>query len=115
MRINGIRQDFRVQLQAGGALALRSMSFLLCALLSATATASAQTPDPASLRAGFKNPPADCRILMRWWWFGPSVTKPELERELRIMKEGGIGGVEVQPVYPLALDDPSKNFHNYPY
>jgi len=39
--------------------------------------------------------------MMRWWWFGPAVTKPELEREMRLMKEGGIGGFEVQPVYPL--------------
>ena len=45
---------------------------------------------------------------MRWWWFGSAVTKPELEREMRMMKAGGIGGFEVQPVYPLALDDPSK-------
>ncbi len=51
--------------------------------------------------------------MMRWWWFGPSVTKPELEREMRAMKEGGIGGFEVQPVYPLALDDPATGFHNF--
>ena len=43
--------------------------------------------------------------MMRWWWFGPAVTKTGLEREMRLMKEGGIGGFEVQPVYPLALDD----------
>ena len=40
---------------------------------------------------------------MRWWWFGPAVSKPELERELISMKAGGIGGVEIQPVYPLTL------------
>ena len=34
--------------------------------------------------------------MMRWWWFGPAVTEPELEREMRLMKEGGIGGFEVQ-------------------
>ncbi len=68
-----------------------------------------------ALRRSFANPPDDSRILMRWWWFGPSVTKPELERELRAMKEGGIGGVEVQPVYPQALDDPEHGFHNFPY
>ncbi|MBO0912105.1 MAG: glycoside hydrolase, partial [Acidobacteria bacterium] len=45
----------------------------------------------------------------------PAVTKPELERELRAMKDAGIGGVELQPVYPLALDDPDKGFHNAPY
>src|SRR5581483_2219689 len=31
------------------------------------------------------------------------------------MKEGGIGGFEVQPVYPLALDDPQHGFENHPY
>src|SRR5262249_49548734 len=41
--------------------------------------------------------------------FGPSVVKPELEREMRAMKEGGIGGFEVQPVYPLEVNG------NYPY
>ena len=53
--------------------------------------------------------------MMRWWWFGPAVTKPELEREMRAMKQGGIGGFEVQPVYPLALDDPEHGFRNLPY
>ncbi len=53
--------------------------------------------------------------MMRWWWFGPSVTKAELEREMRLMKEGGIGGFEIQPVYPVVLDDASKGFKNIPF
>lgn len=64
---------------------------------------------------GFVNPPDNTRILMRWWWFGPAVEKPELERELRVMKAAGIGGVEIQPVYPLELDNPETGFHNAPY
>jgi hypothetical protein len=67
------------------------------------------------LRKTFEHPPDDARIMMRWWWFGPSVTKEEIERELRVMKEGGIGGVEVQPVYPLLPDDPAKGIRNLPY
>ncbi len=67
------------------------------------------------LRKGFEHPPDDSRIMMRWWWFGPSVTKAEIERELRVMKEGGIGGVEVQPVYPLLPDDPKIGHRNLPY
>lgn len=67
------------------------------------------------LRRGFERPPEDSRIMMRWWWFGPSVTKAELERELRVMKEGGIGGVEVQPVYPLLPDDEANGIKNLPY
>lgn len=69
----------------------------------------------AELRQAFDQPPDDSRIMMRWWWFGSAVTKPELEREMRLMKDGGIGGFEVQPVYPLALDDPSRGFRNLPY
>src|SRR4051794_29718995 len=68
-----------------------------------------------AVRRGFQNPPDDARIMMRWWWFGSAVTKPELEREMRMMKQGGIGGFEVQPVYPLALDDPEHGFRNLPY
>ena len=52
---------------------------------------------------------------MRWWWFGPSVNKDQLEREMRLMKEGGIGGFEVQPVYPLLPDDPSTGIRNLPF
>jgi hypothetical protein len=69
----------------------------------------------ADLRKDFQHPPDDTRMMVRWWWFGPSVTKPELEREMRLMKEGGIGGFEVQATYPLELDNPATGFHNYPY
>ena len=31
------------------------------------------------------------------------------------MKQGGIGGFEVQPTYPLELDNPAKGFRNIPY
>jgi hypothetical protein len=53
--------------------------------------------------------------MMRWWWFGPAVTPAGLEREMRLMKEGGIGGFEVQPTYPLALDDEAAGIRNLPY
>ena len=42
-------------------------------------TATAQT-SLQPLRAGFRTPPADARPMVRWWWFGPAVTKPEIER-----------------------------------
>ena len=53
--------------------------------------------------------------MMRWWWFGPAVTKPEIQRELEQMKAAGIGGVEIATLYPLALDDPQTGFRNLPY
>ena len=38
--------------------------------------------------------------MMRWWWFGPSVTRPSWI-EIAAMAAAGIGGVEVAYVYPL--------------
>jgi hypothetical protein len=92
-------------------------------LLSVLAYAEARTEQAAALnnesiaavQQGFLNPPDDARILMRWWWFGPGVVKPELQREILAMKSGGIGGFEIQPVYPLALNDSATGFHNLPY
>jgi len=69
------------------------------------ATTAAQAPAaPLHLQQAFTNPADDCRIRVRWWWFGPAVTTREIEREMRVMKAGGIGGFEVEPTYPLALD-----------
>src|SRR6266511_474666 len=76
---------------------------------------SAQTVSVTDLHRAFERPPDDSKIMMRWWWFGPAVTKPELEREMRLMKDGGFGGFEVQPVYPLTLDDPAKGIRNFPF
>ena len=88
----------------------------LVALLAGSALATLLHAGPvADLRKSFQNPPDDARIMMRWWWFGPGVTKAELEKEMRMMKAGGIGGFEVQPVYPLALDDPKLPFRNLTY
>src|SRR5262249_15374816 len=63
----------------------------------------------------FEQPPPDSRAMMRWWWFGPSVTRDELDREMQRMKEGGLGGFEVATVYPLAVDDPSRGIRNEAY
>ena len=87
---------------------------LLALLLLSLPGARAQS-SPDALRQAFANPPDNARIMMRWWWFGPAVTKPELRRELEQMKEAGIGGVEVATLYPQALDDPATGFHNERY
>jgi hypothetical protein len=90
----------------------RAALLLLC--LSPVTLLHAQT-DLVSLRKSFLHPPDDTKIMMRWWWFGPAIEKPELQRELEQMKAAGIGGVEIATLYPQALDDPSTGFHNVPY
>ncbi len=88
---------------------------VLAVAVGATSFSIAQPAEnsPADgLRHAFERPPDDARIMMRWWWFGPAVTEAELEREMRLMKEGGIGGIEVQPVYPLVPDDSPDGIRN---
>src|ERR1035441_1874788 len=53
-------------------------------------------PSDAEVRKGFQNPPTAARPMVRWWWPGGDVTDEEISRELRLMKEAGIGGVEIQ-------------------
>ncbi len=89
---------------------LTILSLLLIMVFSVSVKAESGT-----IPRDFATPPADARIMMRWWWFGPSITKAEIERELRVMKDGGIGGVEVQPVYPLLPDDEANGIKNLPY
>jgi hypothetical protein len=68
-----------------------------------------------SLKSSFKNPPTETKPMVRWWWFGAAVEKPEILHELQQMKTDGIGGAELAFVYPEVLDDPAKNLKNLPF
>jgi len=46
----------------------------------------------------FVNPRNYHKPFVRWWWNGDRVTKEEALRELDVMKEAGIGGVEINPI-----------------
>ncbi len=93
------------------------LAALMLALAGTTGLLHAQTAAASvgQLRENFAHPPADCRIMVRWWWFGPAVTEAELKLELEQMKADGIGGVEIASLYPLALNDESTGFHNASY
>ena len=57
----------------------------------------------------FRNPEAKYRPFVRWWWNGDKVESDELVRELRLLKEAGIGGVEINPIeFPSRCDDMGK-------
>jgi hypothetical protein len=90
----------------------RTFTALLLTLAGLWPVGAPQSDDVERLQRAFEHPPDDSKIMMRWWWFGPAVTKRELEREMRLMKEGGIGGFEVQPVYPVSPDDPASGIRN---
>jgi hypothetical protein len=86
-------------------------------LLAAAPVLTAQAPAPTfeTLRQNFVNPPNEARPMVRWWWFGAAVVKPEILRELQQMKADGIQGAELAFVYPMVLDDPTKGLRNLPF
>lgn len=97
-----------------------AMRSLIALAISTTLTICFSAPAVAQgssdeLHQGFVNPPPEARPMMRWWWFGPATVKPEMRKELETMRNAGIGGVEIQPVYPLMLDDPAKGIKNDRY
>ena len=47
---------------------------------------------------GFIDPPVEARPFVRWWWNGNHIDSAEIIRELDILKETGIGGVEINPI-----------------
>jgi hypothetical protein len=50
------------------------------------------------LYASFKDPVMTSRPFVRWWWNGDKIEKPELARELRLLRDAGFGGVEINPI-----------------
>lgn len=63
----------------------------------------------ADLYKIFKNPDSVYRPFVRWWWNGDKVEAKELVRELHLLKEAGIGGVEINPIsFPSTGDNLGK-------
>ena len=62
----------------------------------------------------FKNPDAQYSPFVRWWWNGLKIDEKEIARELDLMKEIGIGDVEINSIrFPGGAD--SLNFRTKPY
>ena len=61
------------------------------------------------LYEAFQQPTSEYRPFVRWWWNGDKVEADELMRELRLLKEAGIGGVEINPIaFPTYCDSLGK-------
>jgi alpha-L-rhamnosidase len=68
-----------------------------------------------ALRDAFLKPAESAKPMTRWWWFGGAITPKEITSELTSMRDAGIRGVELQPVYPLEIDDPKRGVRNIRY
>jgi hypothetical protein len=89
-------------------LALALAMFGSHVLAAAPPCSSNRPADPNS----FKNPPAPCKMIAWWLWFGPAETTPEVLRELKEMHAAGLGGVLIYPEYPQQVDDPNLSIKN---
>ena len=76
-------------------------------LLAASCTNAPATgsQDIESLYSSFVEPPMTARPFVRWWWNGAKLTEEEIVRELDLMKEAGIGGVEINTIRFPGWDD----------
>lgn len=77
----------------------------------ALAGALARNAAFADVATTFAEPPQDAKMILYYWWFGPSQTEAQVIRELDAMRDAEIGGVFIFPVYPLSASDDV----NYPY
>src|SRR5947209_12513140 len=90
---------------------LNRREFCQAALAGGIALGAQAEPKPARVPPPFESPPDDCKMILYYWWFGPSQTESQVSLELEAMRKAGIGGIFIFPVYPLSADDAE----NYPY
>lgn len=70
--------------------------FLLALLVPLNAGAKVSSKE---IYRQFRNPSENrYKPFVRWWWNGDAVEAGELVRELHLLKEAGIGGVEINPI-----------------
>ena len=67
-------------------------------LLFATAASARLAVAADPLYEAFRQPPARLRPFVRWWWNGARVNEAEALRQLDVMKQAGIGGVEINTI-----------------
>src|SRR5574344_990251 len=83
---------------------LAAASVALASLTAVPAESSARTTSK-DLYKQFQNPDSRYRPFVRWWWNGDRVEAEELVRELHILKDAGVGGVEINPIsFPYGAD-----------
>ncbi|MCK5704067.1 MAG: hypothetical protein KAI29_23095, partial [Cyclobacteriaceae bacterium] len=74
-------------------LSIGSGTILLSPLLS-----NCSSQYESDLYLSFLSPKAEAKPFFRWWWNGNRLSKDEIIRELELMKDAGIGGVEINPI-----------------
>ena len=77
---------------------MKRLLFIVGMLLLCQCTPKHGTLTTEQLYEGFRQPSSEYRPFVRWWWNGDKVEADELVREMRLLKEAGIGGIEINPI-----------------
>ena len=77
---------------------LKWLSMSTGGLLLNPAFSSCSTNYRSQLYESFLEPGAEAKPFFRWWWNGNRLSKDEISRELEIMHEAGVGGIEINPI-----------------
>lgn len=68
--------------------------------------------DPEALYQKFREPAAETRPFVRWWWNGNRVNAAEIEREIELLHQAGIGGFEINTIgMEKSVKDPDIDRH----
>ena len=82
------------------------MKRILIALAAILLALPSQGTSSKAVWQAFHNPSDAYRPYVRWWWNGDRVDETEIRRELRLLKDAGIAGVEINPIsFPGRADD----------
>ena len=88
---------------------LQTILLLLFGLALCQCGSKHDTLTTEQLYQAFQQPTSEYHPFVRWWWNGDKVEAEELVRELRLLKEAGIGGVEINPIaFPTYCDSLGK-------
>ncbi len=88
-----------------GSVTMAGLPLLGCVNNTWYNTPSGQVENSDELFALFKDPTGLAKPFVRWWWNGNRITKEEIARELDLLKEAGIGGVEINSIaFPPEAD-----------
>ena len=88
---------------------LQTVCLLLFVLALCQCGPKHDAPSMEQLYEAFRQPSSEYHPFVRWWWNGDKVEADELMREMRLLKEAGIGGVEINPIaFPSYCDSIGK-------
>ena len=91
------------------------LTVTITVVLSVPARQAANNPPDDELERMFASPPPEYGPSCNLWLFGGAYTPDDIHKTLEQMKDKGLGGFRVYPVYPLAKDDAANNIHNARY